>query len=79
MKQEPKQEPLVNLSGDTPFGWEVLVNWHVEGSEIKFNATVRVSSWVALSEDFEQMEDAKMEGCAMMAAMSAELEERLHA
>ena len=74
-----QQEPLIHLAGDDPFDWEVSVNWHVEGKEIKFNATVRVSTWVAMSRDFEQAEAAKLEGCAMMAAMSEELEERINA
>ena len=74
-----KQEPLVRLSGSDPFGWEVSVNWHMEGDNRKFNSTVRVGTWVALSADFDEMEAAKLEGCAMMAAMSEELEERLHA
>lgn len=74
-----KEKPIAYLSGSDPFEWAVIVNWHIIGSEIKFNATVSVGKWTALSADFDQMEDAKMEGCAMMAAMSEELEERINA
>lgn len=74
-----KQKPIVSLSGDHPFDWAVNVNWHVSGSEIKFNATVQVSSWVALSADFDEAEQAQREGCAMMAAMTAELQEAVNA
>ena len=74
-----KQEPLVRLRGSDPFDWEVTVNWHMDGDNRKFNSTVRVGTWVALSADFDEMDDAKMEGCAMMAAMSEELEELINA
>ena len=71
-------KPIIHLAGNDPFDWEVSVNWHVEGKEIKFNLTVRVATWTALSSDFEYAELAKLEGCAMMAAMTAELQEAVN-
>jgi hypothetical protein len=66
-----------NLSGNkNGIEWSVTIK---PTPNAKFHAIVTVGRWSAISEDFLTKEEAKDNGCAMVADMVKELEDLIHA
>ena len=66
-----------NLSGNkNGIEWSVIIKTTPNG---KYHALVTVGRWSAISEDFLTIDEAKDNGCGMVADMIAELEALIHA
>ena len=71
------ENPVVSLGGDNPFKWSVKV--YRSSITGLFHAVVVVGSWYAVGQEYVTKDEAKQEGCSMMANMSAELEDLINA
>ena len=71
------ERPVITLGGVSPFEWSVKV--YRSSITGLFHAVVVVTSWYAVGQEYVTKEEAKLEGCSMMANMSAELEDLIDA
>lgn len=71
------ERPVITLGGVSPFEWSVKV--YRSSITGLFHAVVVVASWHAVGQEYVNREDAKLEGCSMMANMTAELEDLIDA
>ena len=71
------ESPVITLGGVSPFEWSVKV--YRSSITGLFHAVVVVGSWYAVGQEYVKKEDAKLEGCSMMANMTAELEDLIDA
>lgn len=67
------ESPVITLGGVSPFEWTVKV--YQSSITDLFHAVVVVASWYAVGKEYVTKEEAKLDGCSMMANMTAELED----
>ena len=71
------ERPVITLGGVSPFEWSVKV--YPNSINGLYHAVVVVASWHAVGQEYVTKEEAKLEGCSMMANMTAELEDLINA
>lgn len=71
------ENAVIALSGIEPFEWSVKV--YPSRITGLYHAVVKVDTWSAVGQEYVSKNEAKQEGCSMLANMVAELEDLIHA